>query len=65
VETDAICDCCLYVAGSLGAFASDTTWYCSALITKTDKKPTAFKFPVNGNELIDFQIVVESDVEGI
>jgi hypothetical protein len=43
-------------AGSFSTFAADTTWYCSALTAKTDTKPTAFKFQVKGNELIDFEL---------
>src|SRR5689334_6490190 len=33
--------------------AADVTWHCSALVSKTDKKPTAIKFVITGNELID------------
>jgi hypothetical protein len=33
--------------------AADVTWHCSMLVSKTDKKPTAIKFVIKGNELID------------
>jgi hypothetical protein len=36
--------------------AAETTWFCSALMNKTDTKPTAFKFQIKGGELIDFNL---------
>jgi hypothetical protein len=41
---------------SAQALAADTTWFCSALISKPDTKPTAFKFEVKGGELFDLNV---------
>lgn len=38
------------------ALAADVTWFCSALTSKTDKKPTAFKFEIRGGELVDLHV---------
>jgi hypothetical protein len=35
---------------------SSATWYCSALLGKSAKKPSAFKFKMQGTELIDFEV---------
>jgi hypothetical protein len=43
-------------APTMAAAASDATWFCSALIIKSAKKPTPFKFQVRGSELIDFKV---------
>jgi hypothetical protein len=43
-------------SGQVMAEPSGATWYCSALLSKSDKKPEAFKFKVQDNELIDFEI---------
>lgn len=43
-------------SGQLLAEPSGTTWFCSALLNKSDKKPSAFKFIVQGAELIDFNV---------
>ena len=41
---------------STPAMATDATWFCSALLHKTDKQPTAFKFEVRGDQLIDYNV---------
>lgn len=43
-------------SGQVMAEPSDATWFCSALLNKSDKKPSAFKFKVQGADLIDLQV---------
>jgi len=42
--------------GSTQAIATDKTYFCSALLETSDKKPTPFKFQVKNGELIDFRL---------
>ena len=43
-------------SGQVMAEPSGATWFCSALLSKSAKKPSAFKFIVQGAELIDFNV---------